>query len=202
MAHYPDRVMQRRADALRVQWLSWVVVTMLAVSGCASVSTAPAPVAPGAPQEVAAPQRWIRVHKSERMLYLYEGDAVIRAYRVVLGKDPVWAKLYQGDHRTPEGEYHISRKYYHPFWSRFMLLDYPTSYNHEIYAWSRVKGLLPVRRGRVPDIGGAVGIHGTEDERLNRRGVDWTEGCVSLFNHDIDELYDLVPIGTRVVIER
>ena len=54
----------------------------------------------------------------------------------------------------------------------------------------------------MPGIGGAIGIHGTEDESLNRRGINWTEGCVSLFNHDVEELYDLVPIGTRVVIER
>jgi hypothetical protein len=83
-----------------------------------------------------------------------------------------------------------------------MLLDYPTPRNRELYEWSRAHRLLPERGRSVPGIGGAVGIHGTEDESLNRRGVNWTAGCVSLFNPDIDELYDLVPLGTRVVIER
>jgi murein L,D-transpeptidase YafK len=121
----------------------------------------------------------------------------------VLGKDPQWAKLYEGDHRTPEGEYHIINKYFHPYWSRFMLLDYPTPANQEIYAWSLTAGLLPERGSNdVPGIGGAIGIHGTEDESLNQRGINWTEGCISLFNGDIDELYELVSVGTRVVIER
>jgi lipoprotein-anchoring transpeptidase ErfK/SrfK len=156
---------------------------------------APVAVAP-------VPERWILVRKSERTLSLYDGSTLVKIYPAVLGKDPHWAKLYQGDHRTPEGEYHITAKYFHPYWSRFMMLDYPTEANQEIYSWSRQRGLLPVRGRSVPGIGGAIGIHGTEDETLNRRGVNWTEGCISLFNHDVEEVYDLVPIGTRVVIER
>jgi lipoprotein-anchoring transpeptidase ErfK/SrfK len=159
-----------------------------------------APVA--APTPAPQPERWILVHKTKRTLSLYEGTQLRRVYPIVLGKDPHWAKLHQGDHRTPEGEYHIVDKYFHPFWSRFMMLDYPTPANREIYAWSRAHGLLPVRGRSVPGIGGAIGIHGTEDESLNRRGINWTEGCLSLFNHDVEELYDLVPVGTRVVIER
>ena len=154
-----------------------------------------------APVPTPEPERWILVRKSERTLSLYEGAEVRKVYAVVLGKDPVPAKLYQGDHRTPEGEYHIVKKYYHPFWSRFMMLDYPTPRNQELYAWMRERGLLPGRGRTVRGIGGAVGIHGTEDESLNRRGKDWTEGCVSLFNRDIEELYELVSTGTRVVIE-
>jgi lipoprotein-anchoring transpeptidase ErfK/SrfK len=150
----------------------------------------------------AAAERWILVRKTKRVLLLYEGHQVVKSYPVVLGKDPRWAKLHQGDHRTPEGEYHISKKYFHPFWSRFMMIDYPTPLNEEIYAWSRAKGLLQGRGRGVPGIGGAIGIHGTEDESLNRKRINWTEGCVSLSNKDVDELYDLVPVGTRVVIER
>lgn len=157
---------------------------------------------PDAATQPAPPERWIRVSKTHRTLSVYEGSQLLKQYPVVLGKDPHWAKLHQGDHRTPEGEYHITTKYFHPFWSRFMLLDYPTAVNEEIYAWSREQGLLPGRGRRVPGIGGAIGIHGTDDERLNRRGINWTEGCVSLLNRDVEELYDLVPVGTRVVIER
>ncbi len=119
---------------------------------------------------------------------------------MVLGTQPVGAKLFEGDRRTPEGEYHIVKKYYHPYWSRFMLIDYPTPANRDIYTWSRSMGVLPARGGGTPGIGGAVGIHGAEDESLNQRGIDWTLGCISLFNRDVDELYDLVPPGARVVI--
>jgi len=185
----------------------WTCVGVGMLAGCALIErpgARPAALTMQAPAPTTPPvaQRWIRIRKREHRLVLYEGNEVIRTYPVVFGKDPVWSKLYQGDHRTPEGEYHISNKYYHPYWSRFLMLDYPTAYNEEIYAWSREHGLLPVRGHAVPGIGGAVGIHGTEDEGLNRRGINWTEGCISLLNDDVDELYDLVPVGTKVVIER
>jgi murein L,D-transpeptidase YafK len=178
-----------------------LVVTALAACTAAQ-RTAPRPVEAAAPATTPQPERWILVRKTERTLSLYDGTQLLKQYPIVLGKDPHWAKLHQGDHRTPEGEYHIVNKYFHPFWSRFMMLDYPTPTNQEVYAWSRDHGLLPVLGRSVSGIGGAIGIHGTEDESLNRRGINWTEGCVSLFNHDVEELYDLVPIGTRVVIER
>jgi lipoprotein-anchoring transpeptidase ErfK/SrfK len=183
----------------------WVVLALLA--GC-SAGTRPA--LPPAGRMVAAPpaavpvpaERWILVEKTRRTLSLFEGARVVKTYPIVLGKDPYWAKLYQGDHRTPEGEYHINKKYFHPFWSRFMMLDYPTPTNREIYAWSAARDLVPKRERGGPGPGGAIGIHGTEDESLNRRGINWTEGCISLFNADVEELYQLVPVGTRVVIER
>jgi lipoprotein-anchoring transpeptidase ErfK/SrfK len=33
------------------------------------------------------------------------------------------------------------------------------------------------------------------------RGVDWTWGCISLLNPHVEELYDIVPVGTPVLIE-
>jgi len=174
------------------------------LAGCTAqppVMPLPAVVAAPTPEPTPA-ERWILVQKTRYTLSLYEGQRLVKNYPIVLGKDPYWAKLYQGDHRTPEGEFHIVNKYYHPFWSRFMLLDYPTPASREIYEWSAERDLVPMSNRGAPGPGGAIGIHGTEDESLNRRGVNWTEGCVSLLNADVEELYDLVPIGTRVVIER
>lgn len=186
----------------------WLVVGLVSLAGCASRAPQPLPPLPAPPPpapvvEQPAPltgERWISIRKGARTLALYEGATVIRTYPVVLGTQPVGAKLFEGDRRTPEGEYRIVKKYYHPYWSRFMLIDYPTPANREIYTWSRSMGVLPARGGGTPGIGGAVGIHGTEDESLNQRGIDWTLGCISLFNRDVDELYELVPPGARVVI--
>jgi lipoprotein-anchoring transpeptidase ErfK/SrfK len=55
--------------------------------------------------------------------------------------------------------------------------------------------------GQVPGAGGAIGIHGTKDYMLNRNGVNWTHGCISLLSRDIRELYDTVAVGTPVVIQ-
>ena len=183
-----------------------LVCAVVLLSGCFAAGRTGAPSlapAPAVPEGTTAPQteRWIRLRKSARVLTLYDGTQVVATYPVVLGQDPDAAKLYEGDRRTPEGEYHIVAKYVHPYWERFMLLDYPTPFNRAIYTWSRERGLIPARGRKVPGPGGAIGIHGAEDEGLNRRGINWTQGCISLLNRDVAELYDSVPVGTRVVIE-
>jgi len=148
--------------------------------------------------------RWVRVEKAKRRLTVYEDTRALRVYPIVLGGDPLGAKLYEGDNRTPEGEYRVVAKYPHPKWSRFLLIDYPTAMNRALYDWSVASGLLPgARNGNGgPGIGGQIGIHGTFDDTVNRRGENWTRGCISLVNRDVEELYSLVDIGTRVVIEK
>jgi len=190
---------------------SWIIIATAAgaamVAGCAARAIKPeAPAIPEVartPAEIGATLgRWILVEKRARQLVVYDDTKPIRTYPIVLGEDPLGAKMHEGDNRTPEGEYHIAAKYPHRAWSRFMLLDYPTPMNRDIYEWSRRSGLLPAGRGSMPGIGGQVGIHGTVDDGVNRRGENWTRGCISLFNRDVEELYSLVEVGTRVVIEK
>ena len=45
------------------------------------------------------------VDKSERRLYLYQGEELLRTFRIALGKNPVGPKFRRGDNRTPEGRY-------------------------------------------------------------------------------------------------
>jgi lipoprotein-anchoring transpeptidase ErfK/SrfK len=147
------------------------------------------------------PGRWILIRKSDHTLSVFDADHRVKTYAVVLGADPVDPKLYEGDRRTPEGEYHVIAKHVHPEWQRFLLLDYPNADDRQVYIWRRTKGLVPARGGQVAGTGGAIGIHGTVNDALNRAGVNWTYGCISLLGRDIRELYDIVPVGTRVVIE-
>jgi len=44
----------------------------------------------------------------------------------------------------------------------------------------------------------SYGIHGTNDPEVI--GKDVTRGCIRLYNEDIEELFDLIPIGTEVTI--
>lgn len=161
------------------------------------------PLIPGTRSETLATRagRWILVRKADHTLTVFDADLRVKTYAVVLGADPVDPKLYEGDRRTPEGEYHIIAKHVHPEWQRFLLLDYPSADDRQVYAWSRANGLVPARGGKVPGTGGAVGIHGTSDDAANRAGLNWTYGCISLLSQDIEELYDIIPVGTPVVIE-
>jgi hypothetical protein len=143
----------------------------------------------------------IVVRRSCRTLDVYRWGHLIRRYPAVFGRNPVGAKLYEGDLRTPAGFYTIIAKRYHDRWGRFMLLDYPNATDAQRYSEALVAGELSDEWGRAPRIGGAIGIHGSDKEELNVQGVDWTLGCISLMNRDAIELDALVPVGTPVWIQ-
>jgi murein L,D-transpeptidase YafK len=140
----------------------------------------------------------IMVHKTSRKLTVYHGITPLKTYSVVLGNDPYNDKLCQGDTCTPEGVYHVRAKYPHRRWDYFIWLDYPNTKNWLKFARAKEAGKLPPDA----DIGGDVGIHGTEDPLRNLDGLNWTKGCISLLNKDLDEIYPLVNDKTLVVISK
>lgn len=138
------------------------------------------------------------VHKLTRKLTLYQGLTPLKTYPIVLGADPYNDKLFQGDTCTPEGVYRVRAKYPHPKWAKFIWLDYPNTQNWLKFARAKQAGRLP----EEADIGGQVGIHGTEEPWKNLCGQNWTKGCVSLLNKDLEEIYPLVTDKTLVVIKK
>jgi murein L,D-transpeptidase YafK len=140
----------------------------------------------------------IIVHKLSRKLTCYRGLTPIKSYPVVLGNDPYNDKLCQGDTCTPEGVYRVRAKYPHAKWDSFIWLDYPNNQNWLKFARAKKAGRIPPEA----DIGGQVGIHGTEDPYRNITGENWTKGCISLLNKDLDEIYPLINDQTLIVITR
>jgi len=140
----------------------------------------------------------IVVHKLTRKLTFYKGLTPLKTYPVVLGNDPYNDKLCQGDTCTPEGVYGIRAKYPHAKWTSFIWLDYPNTQNWLNFARAKKAG----RIAPEADIGGQIGIHGTEDPYRNIIGQNWTKGCISLRNKDIEEIYPLVNDKTLVVITK
>jgi murein L,D-transpeptidase YafK len=137
------------------------------------------------------------VRKQPRKLTLYYGSTPIRTYPVVLGGNPVNDKVCQGDQCTPEGVYHVVCKYPHERWNKFILLDYPNTRNWLKYARAKKRG----RISPLANIGGEIGIHGTDDDLKNILGDNWTLGCISLQNHHLDDIYPLINENTLVVIQ-
>ncbi|OGR31611.1 MAG: hypothetical protein A2139_03815 [Desulfobacca sp. RBG_16_60_12] len=140
----------------------------------------------------------ILVHKIKRKLTIYQGLTPLKTYPVVLGNNPYNDKLCQGDACTPEGVYRVRAKYPHPKWDAFIWLDYPNTQNWLKFGRAKQAGRLPPDA----DIGGQIGIHGTEDPLKNLTGENWTKGCVSLLNKDLEEIYPLVNDQTLVVIRK
>ena len=106
----------------------------------------------------------------------------------------------EADRNTPEGEFHINAKRMHNKWHKFISIDYP---NEE--SWKKFKERK--NRGEIPSsarIGGGIGIHGTwphEDYQIDRFN-NWTLGCISLKNEDIDHLYAYLKIGSKLIIRK
>lgn len=180
-----------------VRWSSVVGLVIMAVARVALG-------ADSAPSSVPIIEIW----KGERRMELRRGDAVVRQFQVVLGVAPKYAKESRGDYRTPVGTYYIADKHPSRF-DRFLTLSYPNADDAERgYA----RGLIDAGEwadiffanlnGDTPPpataLGGRVGIHGFGDRPF--LPVDWTEGCIAVRNEDIEYLYDVVPVGTRVVI--
>ncbi len=138
------------------------------------------------------------VKKLDHKLTVYQGTTPLKTYPVCLGCNPRPDKLCQGDMCTPEGVYHVVCKYNHPRWDKFILLDYPNDQNWLKFSRAKNAGKLP----ETAQIGGDIGIHGTEDSSRNLSHEDWTWGCVSLLNQAIDEIYPMVNDDTLVYIKK
>lgn len=140
----------------------------------------------------------IFIDKTSHTLALQVGSVELRKYRCVFGGNPKDDKKYQGDKCTPEGVFHIQAMYPHHEWNKFMLLDYPTKQSWEQFQYNKAHGHIPADAA----IGGSIGIHGVPGNKsyLISKGINWTLGCISLTNSDIDEIYSYVAVGTKVII--
>jgi murein L,D-transpeptidase YafK len=140
----------------------------------------------------------INISKSEYKLSIINKGKTIKDYMIVLGRDPVNDKLREGDRRTPEGDFRVQDLYPHPSWSKFIWINYPTKQSWTKHERAKAKGEIDTGCG----IGGEIGIHGVPsgDDGLVEQGVNWTQGCISLKTEDINEIFEVVQVGTIVTI--
>jgi murein L,D-transpeptidase YafK len=168
--------------------LLWTLATVLAVAAFSIPAGAP----PQSPEAVQVVDR-IVVVKSTRTMALESNGHVLKTYKVALGRHPVGAKEREGDHRTPEGEYVVDVKNAH---SRFYLalhLSYPNAADR---ARAQKFGANPGGDVEIHGLGRAFGWIGTR-----HRWLDWTDGCVAVTNQEIEEIFRMVPVGTRVELK-
>lgn len=140
------------------------------------------------------------VYKSRYMVEVFYKRKLIRAYKAVFGPKPQEDKCLAGDRCTPEGWFAIKNKNPNSKYDRFLLLDYPNDSSIARFNKLRDAGAIP----KFARIGGDVGIHGIwkGGDDMIEKGVGWTDGCVALKNKDIEELFNLVAVGTRVLIKK
>jgi murein L,D-transpeptidase YafK len=135
----------------------------------------------------------VLIDKLNHECYVLRGGRIVESYPVELGGGWMSQKTSEGDRATPEGRYSVAAikgrgnsRFY-----KAALLNYPNPQDRSRFVKAKRAGQLP----RGARIGGMIEIHGE-----GGRGVDWTAGCISLANSDLDRLLRHLRVGTPVTI--
>lgn len=133
-------------------------------------------IIPGRKIKIWAAPFKILVDKSQNTLILKSEEEIIKTYTVSTG----------ANNSSPAGTFRIVNKLPNPTW--FKAGAVVPAESPENILGSRWLGF---------DLPG-YGIHGTIDPKSLGKQV--TQGCVRLSNPDVEELYDIIPAGTEVII--
>lgn len=133
-------------------------------------------IRPGQKLKMPRGQFSIVVDKSQNQLLLTESNQFIKTYTVATGKE----------NSTPVGTFKIVTKIPNPVWYTQGAVVPPDS----------PENILGTRWLGISAKG--YGIHGTTEP--DAIGQQVTAGCVRMTNADVEELFDIVPVGTEVTI--
>jgi murein L,D-transpeptidase YafK len=135
----------------------------------------------------------IIVFKSRNEMEVYSQGQMIKNYKVSIGKNSYGDKEYEGDERTPEGEYQIDGRNPNSAYFKNLGISYPNKSDREHSA----------KLGKP--VGGDVKIHGLKNGQgyigKFHRFKNWTNGCIAVTNEEMEELYNAVRIGTAIIIK-
>jgi lipoprotein-anchoring transpeptidase ErfK/SrfK len=126
----------------------------------------------------------IEVSKTRNDLVVFLNDRFFKRYAVATGQYG----------KTPVGSFEVRDKTVKPTWWRPDGKEVPYGDKENILGtrWMSIRAT-----GTTEDVRG-YGIHGTWDD--NSIGSAASAGCVRMRNKEVEELFDIVPPGTSVVI--
>lgn len=154
-------------------------------------------------KDIVSPE--IYIYKEKRRLYVIQSNVLVRDYPVGLGSQPLGDKERAEDGRTPEGDFLVCRKNPAGRFSKALALNYPGRRHAEKALFAGVLSPLDFKeilaayeRRTIPPantpLGGGFYIHAGGAQR------DWTDGCIALYNSDMEELFQITYPGTPVHI--
>jgi lipoprotein-anchoring transpeptidase ErfK/SrfK len=125
----------------------------------------------------------VRVSKKELKLQLISRGKVVKEYPIGIGTN---------ESQTPEGAYTVGVKLKNPDWFPSVGKRVP---------FGDPRNILGTRWMALEHDGGTAhgyGIHGTSDPKsVPGRS---SAGCLRMINHDVEELFEWVPKGTKVTV--
>src|SRR6056297_3198943 len=122
----------------------------------------------------------VLVYKEESKMYLLHHDEVLTTYKVELGFSAEGHKQFEGDGKTPEGEYRIDRRNPNSAFHLSIGISYP---NVQDIERARAAGKKP---------GMDIFIHGRPNLKKRGLGPDWTAGCIAVKDREMEDIYAMV----------
>lgn len=135
----------------------------------------PSPVSP-------VEDTWLKIKLKERRVYVYQDNKVKTSFQIAIGK-PGW--------ETPPGRFKVIQMVKDPAWQH--------PWNGKIFPPGPQNPLGVRWIGFWTDGKNTIGFHGTPNERVMGQAV--SHGCVRMRNRDVVALFELVQVGTTVVVE-
>jgi LysM repeat protein len=107
----------------------------------------------------------------------------VKEYPIAIGKSD----------KTPTGTFIIDDKAVKPDWY---------APDGKVYKFGDEKNILGTRWIRFKETAQfhGYGIHGTAEKERDSIGKPASAGCIRMLNEDVEELFDVIPLGTEVVI--
>ncbi|MBV5308818.1 L,D-transpeptidase family protein [Chromatium okenii] len=166
--------------------IALALLGLFSITGCSTH--------PPRDKKITGPIDKVVVRKAARQLELHSRGRIAHKYHIALGGSPIGHKYREGDQRTPEGNYVFNWRKPNSQFYKAIHISYPNARDQEN---SRNLGYKP---------GGMIMLHGlptyiqSESMRKQYLNRDWTHGCIAVQNHEIDEIWKLVPDGTPIQI--
>lgn len=135
----------------------------------------PSPVSP-------VEDTWLKIKLKERRVYVYRDNQVKSTFPIAIGK-PGW--------ETPTGRFQVIQMVKDPAWQH--------PWNGKVFPPGPNNPLGVRWIGFWTDGKNTIGFHGTPNERVMGQAV--SHGCVRMRNRDVVALFELVKVGTTVVVE-
>ncbi len=137
---------------------------------------------PDAVQQSAEQPLKLLLSLSNRQVYVYRGEVLETSYPVAIGR-PGW--------ETPTGEFEVFSRVVEPGWTNPL--------TGESMAPGADNPLGDRWMAFWTDGTNSIGFHGTPDR--DSVGQAASHGCVRMYNEDARELFEMVAIGTPVIVE-
>jgi murein L,D-transpeptidase YafK len=169
-----------------------LLISIALAALCAPLAGADSLAGLAGPAGMLQPVDRVLVQKASRRMELFRDGALVASYRISLGLAPSGQKQREGDFRTPEGRYRLTRRNAQSDFFLAVQVSYPEPAD---IALARRHGWAP---------GGAIMVHGLPNllkySRERYLSTDWTDGCIALSNEDMLDFWLLTTEGTPIEI--